>query len=77
MSNVYACFCEGDDDTLPPHRRCEPCRLRAEADLAKRACLLVRVMLTGAARHLCKTDLAELNAVMLEAERRGWYREDA
>lgn len=42
--------------------------------LARRMALVIRDMLSDAARHLCKTDLAELNDVMFEAERRGWYR---
>lgn len=44
-----------------------------DEELARRASVVVRDMLSDCARHLRKTDLAELNAVMYEAERRGYY----
>jgi hypothetical protein len=48
-----------------------------DEELARRACVLVRDMLKDAARHLARVDFGELNDVMFEAERRGYYRETA
>ena len=46
----------------------------SDEELAQRACLLARDMLKDAARYLYHTDIAELNDVMIEAEKRGWYK---
>ena len=43
-------------------------------ELARRMALVIRDMVSDAARYLSQTSMSELNDVMYEAERRGWYR---
>lgn len=44
-----------------------------DEELARRACMLVRAMLRDAAPYLARIDFGELNAVTIEANRRGYY----
>ena len=32
MAEIYACFCEGDEDTTPPEKRCGPCQQREDVE---------------------------------------------